>query len=759
MARNSTINVRILGDNKGLSDALDDSDSKLGSWASGAGAVVAAGLAAAGALGAVALTKGFTDALDAQANDALIAARLGVSPERAAELGDVAAGAYRDAWGDSLGDVTNVVTGLETSFDGLGNADLERLTGQAIALGDAFEVDTAQGIQTASELVSSGLAGSADEAFDLLTRGLQRMPQGIRDELFAASQEYGDFFGDLGLSGDVAFAKLTEYAEGGVYGIDKFGDALKELTIRGTDMSEASVDAYAAAGLSAEDMAERFLAGGDTARGALEDTAAGLLSIEDPVERANAAIALFGTPLEDLSTAEIPGFLEGLTDMSSGMGDVDGAAADMADALGGSTSAKLETFKRQALGALADFAARELIPRFEQVVAWFEANWPQIQETGRQVLDGIRTTWESVGRPVFDGIVATVTAVVEWFRTNWPTIRATIDAVVTWLRDEAWPVIQQIAQFIQTEFDALVAWVRENWPQIRETIARVIEAVRIIIETAVAIITRLWEQFGEQIIAIVANAWETVKAVVEAAVNIVRGIIDTVTALIRGDWDGVWEGIKTILSGVWDAMVAIVSGSLENVKQIIEAAWGTVDQYFSDTWNGLKTFVSDTWDAITGFVEGGVDDIVGFVRDLPGEVGRAASGAFDSIWESFRGVINRIIGGWNDLEFSIPGVNVPGPLPDIPGFTIGTPNIPLLATGAVVSSPMLAMVGEYSGARSNPEIVAPRSTMMEAMRDVLGEFRQTEFPRSLILEVDGRQMQAHVRGVMGDVEREMAGML
>ena len=756
MASKSVIKVRIVGDNKDLRGSLDESESMIGPWASRIGKAAAVGLAAAGSLAGVALTNGFFDALDAQSNDALIGARLGLSPDDAAELGDIAASAYRDAWGDSLGDVTNVVTGLESSFDGLGSDDLERLTSQAIAVGDAFEVDTAQGIQTASELVSSGLASSADEAFDLLTRGLQEMPQGIRDELFAASNEYGDFFADLGLTGAEAYGKLTDFAVDGIYGIDKFGDALKELTIRGADMSSASVAAFDAAGLSAETMAEQFLAGGDDARDAIEETAAGLLSIDDPVERANAAIALFGTPLEDLSTSEIPSFLEGLTDMSSGLDGVEGAADDMAAKLSGTTSAKLESFKREALGAIADFAARELLPRFEQVVAWFEVNWPAIQATALAVMAGIRDSWTQFGQPTLTGIVTVAGAIVSWFSANWPTIQATIAAVVAWLSDEAWPIVQQVLGFIRGEFGLLVGWVRENWPQIRETIENVIDAVRVIVETTLEVIRVAWQTWGDTIIAYVQAGWATIKQIIQAALDIVRGIINTVTGLITGDWQQAWDGIKTILSGVWDLIKGIVQGAIDTVKTVLQLGWDTIDGAVTGTWDGIKSFISGTWDAIVGFVSDGIDDIVGFVTDLPGEVAGAVSGGFDAIWEQFRGVINRIIDGWNGLEFSIPKISIPF-APDIPGFTVGTyPKIPRLATGHVATGPMLAVVGEYAGARRDPEIVAPRSTMMQAFRDVLDELDRGEPTVGLQINGDVRLDDVGVDAVARKVNFAMS---
>src|SRR5690606_17230449 len=127
-------------------------------------------------------------------------------------------------------------------------------------------------------------------------------------------------------------------------------------------------------------------AGGPAARKATKEIARGLLAIEDPTKRANAAIALFGTPLEDLSVAEIPAFLRGIADMDRGLGDVGGAAQAMADQLGSNTTATIESFKREALGTLADFMAQVVIPAFQSVVAWVQEHWPEIRAAVEPVM-------------------------------------------------------------------------------------------------------------------------------------------------------------------------------------------------------------------------------------------------------------------------------------------------------------------------------------------------------------------------------------
>jgi hypothetical protein len=78
---------------------------------------------------------------------------------------------------------------------------------------------------------------------------------------------------------------------------------------------------------------------------------------------------------------------------------------------------------------------------------------------------------------------------------------------------------------------------------------------------------------------------------------------------------------------------------------------------------------------------------------------------FDGLWNGFRGVINRIISKWNSLSFTIGGGNFMGM--DIPSASFGTPNIPMLADGGVVTGPTLAMVGEGR----EDEVVAPLSSL------------------------------------------------
>jgi hypothetical protein len=87
------------------------------------------------------------------------------------------------------------------------------------------------------------------------------------------------------------------------------------------------------------------------------------------------------------------------------------------------------------------------------------------------------------------------------------------------------------------------------------------------------------------------------------------------------------------------------------------------------------------------------NSVVSFVRTLPSKIASAASGMWNSIASGFRSALNTIISGWNNLSFTTPSVDL-GPFGSFGGFTIGTPNIPLLQRGGLIQRAGIAEVGE-----------------------------------------------------------------
>lgn len=629
MARD--VKIRILGDAKSAKDAFATVDRDAGgffdsvstqavAFGTALGDAITSGVSAAfDQLGEV-----VSGAFDMEDVAASMEASLGVSAERAGELGETAGSLYRDAWGSSMDEVGAAVETVASAFEGLGADDLETVTGQAIAFAEVFNTDVDSAIRSADQLVTQGLAPNAEAAMDLLTTGMQELPVSVRDELLEATNEYGQFFDQLGISGEEAIGGLVNAGEDGVYGIDKFGDALKELTIRSTDMSATSVAAYESAGLSAEDMSTRFLAGGETANGAFNDLIDGLLSIEDPVEQSNAAIALFGAPLEDLGVSEIPEFLEGLSDMDAGMEDVAGSADAMADAYGGTNRAKIEAFRRKVMGKLSE-GVGFLIEKLEEV-------WPTIQNGFGKAVD--------------------------WMQTNLLPI---------WqdFTEDVLPKVIDGLEDIGDAFAAAFRWMMDNKGVVLGALAGLAVAVGVVLVPAFL-------------------AWAAAAAAAAAATLIAAAPFVAIGVALAAVGAGIvyayqnFEGFRTVVDGVarffrdtvWPIMQTVFGKIVEGATGVVnwvKSNWDTISSIFKSVFNGIKFYVDNVvvpfwttiingalgvvnwfkknWGKISGIVGTIIDGgaaVIRWFKDLPGNLAGAFGDGFKWLADKARDVRNYI---------------------------------------------------------------------------------------------------------------------
>lgn len=563
----------------------------------------------------------------------------------------------------------NVLKSVPTDFDSAGTAitnlnqrlgltgePLEALAGQFINLSRITETDLGQNVESVTRLFGDWGIATEDQA-------------GTIDELFRATQASG--IGLDQLAGSVV----------------QFGAPLRNLGF-GFEESIALLSQFEATGVNTETVFAGLKAGvgklakeGEAVPETFRRIVDEITALGPGTEATALAIELFGQRAgPDLADAiaggkfEIDAMLDAIT---AGSDTVNGAAADTAD-----FAEKWQMFKNKVLVGLQPLAEQvfkavgnamdTLGPKVEPVIAWFSEKLPVAFNAVGDWWTTNGPTIMAVITAVFAGIQTGAQAVVAWFEANWPKIQATIAVVVTWLQTVAWPAIQQVAAFIQVEFANLVAWFEMNWPKIQTTIQNVLDAVKIIVETWVGIVKAIWEKWGADIVNYVVTMWESIKTIIQAAVDIIRGIIDVVTSAIKGDWAAVWEGIKTIFRGVWDAIQGIVDLALAQIKLVISVAWDVVKGVFTSTWDGISSFMSDIWNGIVGFVESGIDTIVGFITGLPGRISSGIGKGFDSLWESFKSVINRIIDGINSVN--LPGVTIggwdpPGPGPSIPSFT------------------------------------------------------------------------------------------
>lgn len=363
---------------KGLGKAFDSMGSK--KWqVAGAAAGVAAGTAILG---------GIMSSMETEKLNNKMAASLGLTKDQSATAGKAAGQLYADNYGSSMEDVTGAVEGVMSSISGMrtsSQADIQAVTKDVLNLGSAFELDVGQTSQIVGQMITSGIATDAKNAADLLAGTLSKVPKNVREDIMDAVDEYSPFMATLGIKGEEAMGILATSSEKGMYGIDKTGDALKEFTIRSTDMSKATGGAYKTLGMNQEKMTARLLAGGPSAKKAFGEIVAGLQGMKDPVEQSQAALALFGTPLEDLSVTEIPKFLGSIDPMGDKFDSLKGKAAELDSTLGAGASNGWTKFQRGAETAMSAIGAQVLpilTPIIEKMTEWAPILGPLVLALG-----------------------------------------------------------------------------------------------------------------------------------------------------------------------------------------------------------------------------------------------------------------------------------------------------------------------------------------------------------------------------------------
>jgi len=625
---------------------------KMPGWmaAAGAGAALAVGAAFSAALG---------NAIDIQAGNAKVAAQLGLTEAEAARAGEAAAGAYTNNFGESMEDVQGITAGVIGSIRGMREASVDELQGiveKVSTLSGAFGIEADRISQVVGQMLSTGMAASAEEGIDLLTAALQKVPPAVREDIVDAVDEYGPFFQQVGISGEEAMSALVAASEKGMYGIDKTGDAVKEFSIRATDMSSTSVAAYEAAGLSAEEMSAKILAGGEQGKEGFQQVIDGLLGIEDPVARANAAIGLFGTPLEDLGVNEIPTFLEGLKGVEGGLGDVSGAAQGMADTMGGTVAAQWQTLQRS-FEMIVTTVAGQLLPALTPLLEWAAQNPELLSAVAIAVgvlaaAFGILAVAQwAVNAAMFASpitwiilaIVALVAALV-FLVANWDAVVAWITEVwsgfVSWITE----VMNGFATWWQEMWAGFGSWVTEVWNGFISWIVSVFEGFVGWLTGIGNGIATWWNGLWSAVGAFITNTWNGFIGFVRGVFNGFVGWLQGIGNGLASWWNGLWAGIGSFFNDVWNNLVSWATGLVSGWLGGWRATFGALTGFFSGLWSGIVSTIRSTWEGAMDFLGSIPDRIMEFF----GGIGTWLLGAGEDLIQGFIDGIGNMIGGVGD---------------------------------------------------------------------------------------------------------------
>lgn len=394
MASKGTLTVRIIGDAKSFNDTLSSMGDKVSGWGKAIPKIAGAAFIGAGVALGGAMTSGFFEALGRESAQDRLAARFGLTENEAKRLGEVAAEVYTNAWGDSVGQVMAVIADLNEELGDVSSmpaSEVEKLATAAIALQDVFSLETMASIDAVSQLLSTGLAGSAEEAFDIIARGLQKGAN-RRDDFLETLIEYSDAYRTLGLDAETATGLIIAGLDAGAFNADKLGDAINEFATLAIDGSKRTREAFELIGLDADEMARKLAEGGPVAREAMSQVIDALGDVGDTVAQDKAGVGLFGSMWEDVGKEAILALDPIHGELDNVGGTVDRVTSTAEDNIETRLKGAWRRFTNSVPEAIQDSGMLEALDRildkfdedglagaWEQVQVEWEKAWPEIE--------------------------------------------------------------------------------------------------------------------------------------------------------------------------------------------------------------------------------------------------------------------------------------------------------------------------------------------------------------------------------------------
>ncbi|MFJ9740809.1 phage tail tape measure protein [Streptomyces sp. NPDC101166] len=585
------------------------------------------GAAAAGAAAGALLVAGIGEAMEQANITSSLQAQLGTSNKVAAAQGKVAGELYSSGVAGSFQEAADAIKSVVQS--GLAppdatNAQLQQIATKASDLANVFGQDLGGVTNAVSQMLRTGLAKNADQAFDLITTGFQSGADKAGD-LLDTVNEYGTQFRKAGLDGASAIGLINQAIKGGARDADLAADAIKEFSIRAVDGSKSSADGFKALGLNADDMAAKFAKGGSAANGVLDVTLDKLRGIKDPVKQSQIAVQLFGTQAEDLGKAL---FAMDPSSAAKGLGQVGGAADKVGKTIRSGPAHEIEVFTRTLKQGFVDFLGGQLLPVVSTVAHVMNDNLV----------------------PAFQAVTSVVSAVINWFREwgIWLTPMAiAVGGLTLALNAQAIATGFVTAVFSAYRAAILVGTAVTNGFAAAQALLNAVMAINPFVLIAIAVVALgaalviAWKR-SETFRSIVMAAWQGIQTAAKWAWNSV--LKPTIDGLVTG-----WKYVADGALWLWNTVLKPVFGFISTAARIVATIYGVVFLVaFKVWWTGVKLYAG----LVMGVLRGVGDVAVWLWRNAIQPVIGWIVGAFKLWWTGvklYAGLVMtilRTVGGW-----------------------------------------------------------------------------------------------------------------
>lgn len=351
----------------------------------------------------------------------------------------------------------------------------------------------------------------------------------------------------------------------------------------------------------------------------------------------------------------------------------------------------------------------------------------------RSVIEQLKPVWDEVMVPIAEWagekIIEALTELNDLFRD----LKALLDGEITFEEFQNQLTSTQelligVAEVVAAVTAAFGAW---------KTLSGVIGGVSTAIKGASTVIGLLSNPVG---IAVAAIA-----ALIGIAVGL-EGEYGTLTALTDGLGETIkstWADVKENLSGVWnhflkpllDSAKKYIGNAFESLFKTINTILTGILQGFEGTAEFFSGVFTADWDKIC---QGWKKSWIGTANVILGAVEILVNGFIDSLnWVG--DVLSKVNSDWGW---------------EISNVSLKIPTVPEYANGGVITSPTLGLIGEYAGAKSNPEIVTPQNIMYDTVVEANAPLISAlyDMVREIIAEIRDKDTTVEIDGdVVGSV--------
>ena len=589
-----------------LGDSIEESSGRFG-FAESAIAGAAAGISQSLTDKVIDIAKDAAEAFidfgdQAQAAMGNIAAKTGVTEEKAEQFGDIAERVYAKNIVDSVNEASDAVSLAYQTFGNIPEAELEQLTTDALLLSETFGFDVTESMKTARQL-SKQFGISGEEAFDLIATGAQNGLD-FSGELLDTLNEYAPQFEDAGMSAEDMFDILASGQKAGAWNLDKIGDAVKEFGLRAKQGTKEAYDGFEKLGMNAEDASTKIAQGGDGAKEVFDETVRRLREMDDDTERNRIGVELFGTMWEDLG----PDVITQLDSIKGGYDDVDGAMQAINDNTNNSFKDNLDGIGKVLQTELISPIADHLLPTLGGA-----------PEALGDFISGAKEDFAEFSthfQPVFDTFDWVKQECSENLPESWNTMKESLGDTL----EEISPVVEgakvMFDGFVQV-IAIVVGTVGGAMSGLVQIFSGVVQAVSGVFQVLIGIVTFN----GDMIVQGFGNIAGGSQNIFGGMFNFIKGGFEGMLTAVGIDVEGIKASVSTKFSEASAAVKAKGSEikqnageAFQNIKEKASTHLSSAHQTVSSKMESIKNAFTDKMDTAKKNVGAAIDKIKGFFK-------------------------------------------------------------------------------------------------------------------------------------------------